>query len=76
MDGPRLLGLYRINEQILAPPLKKGNIVFMDNVGTGVEEAIEARGGTSVICRPTVQTYRTTLLEAQSISAQNEGAYC
>jgi hypothetical protein len=35
-------------EQILAPTLKKGDIVFMDNVGThlvdGVEEAIEARG--------------------------------
>ena len=35
-------------EQILAPTLKKGDIVFMDNVRThlvdGVEEAIEARG--------------------------------
>ena len=35
-------------EQFLAPTLKKGDIVFMDNVSThlvdGVEEAIEARG--------------------------------
>ena len=35
-------------EQILAPTLKRGDIVFMDNVsvhkGVGVREAIEARG--------------------------------
>jgi hypothetical protein len=35
-------------EQMLAPTLKKGDMVFMDNVPThlvdGVEEAIEARG--------------------------------
>lgn len=35
-------------EQILAPTLKRGDIVFMDNVnvhkGVGVQEAIEARG--------------------------------
>ena len=45
MDGPHFLGYV---EQILAPTLKKGDIVFMDNVNThrvdGVEEAIEARG--------------------------------
>jgi transposase len=35
-------------EQVLAPTLKRGDIVFMDNVSvhkvTGVEQAIEARG--------------------------------
>jgi hypothetical protein len=39
-------------EQILAPTLKKGQIVFLDNVSThkvdGVEEAIEARGARAV----------------------------
>lgn len=45
MDGPHFLAYV---EQMLAPTLKKGDIVFMDNVRThlvdGVEEAIEARG--------------------------------
>src|SRR6266851_1079220 len=45
MDGPHFLAYV---EQILAPTLKKGDIVFMDNVSThlvdGVEEAIVARG--------------------------------
>src|SRR5580704_16665054 len=39
-------------EQILAPTLKKGQIVYLDNVSThkvdGVEEAIEARGARAV----------------------------
>jgi transposase len=45
MDGPHFLAYV---EQMLAPTLKKGDIVFMDNVSThlvdGVEETIEARG--------------------------------
>jgi transposase len=45
MDGPHFLAYI---DQILAPTLKKGDIVFMDNVSThlvdGVEEAIETRG--------------------------------
>lgn len=49
MDGPHFLAYV---EQILAPTLKKGQIVFMDNVSThkvaGVEEAIEARGARAV----------------------------
>jgi len=44
MDGPHFLAYV---EQVLAPTLKKGDIVFMDNVSThlveGVEETIEAR---------------------------------
>ena len=49
LDGP-MDGLHFLAyvEQILAPTLKKGQIVFLDNVSThkvdGVEEAIEARG--------------------------------
>src|SRR5258706_13197 len=49
LDGP-MDGLHFLAyvEQILAPALKKGQIVFLDNVSThqvdGVEEAIEARG--------------------------------
>jgi transposase len=49
MDGPHFLAFV---EQILAPTLKKGQIVFMDNVSThqvdGVEEAIAARGACAV----------------------------
>jgi len=45
MDGPHFLAYV---EQILAPTLKRGDVVFMDNVGIhlvdGVEDAIEARG--------------------------------
>ena len=49
MDGPHFLAYV---EQILAPTLRKGQIVFLDNVSThkvdGVEEAIEARGARAV----------------------------
>src|ERR1700730_3002640 len=49
MDGPHFLAYV---EQILAPTLKKGQIVFLDNVSThkvdGVEEAIEARDARAV----------------------------
>src|SRR5208337_641573 len=56
MDGPHFLAYV---EQILAPTLRKGQIVFLDNVSThkvdGVEEAIEARGARAVFlpaCSP------------------------
>jgi transposase len=49
MDGPHFLAYV---EQILAPTLKKGQTVFLDNVSThkvaGVEEVIEARGARAV----------------------------
>src|ERR1017187_9145094 len=49
MDGPHFLAYV---EQILAPTLKKGQTVFLDNVSIhkvdGVEEAIEARGARAV----------------------------
>ncbi|MGY2843875.1 transposase [Bradyrhizobium sp. USDA 4509] len=45
MDGPSFLAYV---EQVLAPTLRKGDIVFMDNLRThkiaGVREAIEAVG--------------------------------
>src|ERR1700688_1686368 len=53
MDGPHFLAYV---EQILAPTLKKGEIVFLDNVSThkvdGVEEAIEAPGAGAVFLPP------------------------
>src|SRR5260370_35604583 len=49
MEGPHFLGYV---EQILAPTLKKGQIVFLDNVSThkvdGVEEAIAGRGARAI----------------------------
>src|SRR5208282_4677392 len=49
---PDIAGTSLDVEQILAPTLKKGQIVFLDNVSThkvdGVEEAIEARGARAV----------------------------
>jgi transposase len=49
LEGPMTGEMFRAyTEQCLAPTLKKGNIVFMDNVSVhkvdGIEEAIEARG--------------------------------
>jgi DDE superfamily endonuclease len=47
MDGPSFLAYV---EQVLAPTLRKGGIVFMENLRThkieGVREAIEAAGAT------------------------------
>jgi hypothetical protein len=44
---------------VLAPTLRKGDIVFMDNLRThkieGVREAIEAAGQRCAICLPTLQ---------------------
>jgi DDE superfamily endonuclease len=79
MDGPHFLAYI---EQILAPTLKKGQIVFMDNVSThlvdGVEEAIEARGAYAFLpatLQPRLQSHRATLCEVQIIPTQNEGTY-
>jgi transposase len=47
-------------EQFLAPTLRRGDIVFLDNVSVhyvdGVAEAIEARGAVPFTFRPTVPT--------------------
>ena len=57
MDGPHFLAYV---EQILAPTLKKGQIVFLDNVSThkvdGVEEAIAGRGHALFFCQLTART--------------------
>ena len=75
MDGPHFLAYV---EQILGPTLKKGQIVFLDNVSThkvdGVEEAIEARGARAVFL-PASESHRTTLRKTQIILTQNEGAH-
>ena len=80
MDGPRFSAYV---EQILAPTLKKGDIVFMDNVSThlveGVEEAIEARGASNLLLatlQPGLQSHRTTLREVEIIPSQGEGPDC
>ena len=41
MDGPHFLAYV---EQILAPTLKKGQIVFMDNVSTHKVDGVEEGG--------------------------------
>jgi transposase len=53
LEGPMTGEIFKAYvEQFLAPTLKRGDIVFMDNAsvhkGDGVEEAIEARGATPV----------------------------
>ena len=62
MDGPHFLAYI---EQMLAPTLKKGDIVFMDNVSThlvdGVEEAIE----------PAAHAFSTFPLTAQTSTRSN-----
>ena len=54
MDGPTFVGYI---EQCLAPTLKRGQIVIMDNLPAhlvpGVREAIEAAGPLSSICPST-----------------------
>ncbi len=57
LDGPMNgLSFKAYVEQILAPTLKRGDIVVMDNVSihkvAGVREAIEARGATLVYLPP------------------------
>jgi len=53
MNGPSFLAYV---EQILAPTLRRGDIVIMDNVGihkiAGVREAIAARGATLLYLPP------------------------
>jgi transposase len=78
MDGPHFLAYV---EQILAPTLKKGQIVFLDNVSThkvdGVEEAIEARGARAVFLpaySPDLNPIEQLFARLKSFT-QNEGAH-
>ena len=61
LEGPMTGEMFKAyTEQCLAPTLKKGDIVYMDNVSVhkvdGIEEAIEARGATPFIFPPTAPT--------------------
>lgn len=63
-------------EQFLAPTLKRGDIVFMDNVSVhqvdGVEEAIEARGAILFyLPAPGLQSYRATICKAEGPAAED-----
>ena len=73
LDGPK---------QILAPTLKKGQIVFLDNVPTHkvdrVEEAIEARGARAVFLpaySPDLNPI-DQLFARLNVLTQNEGVHC
>jgi len=70
-------------EQILAPTLKKGQIVFLDNVSThkvdGVEEAIEARGARPIFLpaySPDLNPIEQLFARLKSFLRKNEGAHC
>jgi len=73
MNGPAFLGYI---EQVLAPTLRKGDIVFMDNLRphkvNGVRQAIEAAGAKlrylRAYARP--QPNRTSVLEAKGGAAR------
>ena len=55
MNGPAFLAYV---EQVLAPTLRPGDVVIMDNLAphkaAAVRKAIEAPGRASCCCRPTV----------------------
>jgi hypothetical protein len=59
-EARQRLGSFDYIEQMLAPTLKKRDIVLMDNVSThlvdGIEEAIEACGARVFYLPPTAQT--------------------
>ena len=79
MDGPHFLAYV---EQILAPTLKKGEIVFLDNVTTHLVDGRRSNRGSRRSCRfpaglqSRPQSHRTTLREIQIVLTQNEGANC
>jgi hypothetical protein len=61
LEGPMTGEMFKAyTEQVLVPTLKRGDIVFMDNVGVhkvdGIEEAIEARGAIPFYLQHTVPT--------------------
>jgi hypothetical protein len=79
MDGPHFVAYV---EQILAPTLKKGQIVFLNNVSThkvdGVEEAIESRDARAVFLpaySPDLNPIEQLFARTQIILTQNEGPH-
>ena len=74
MDGPSFLAYV---EQVLAPTLRKGDIVFMDNLRThkidGVRQALEAVGAKVRYLpaySPDLNADRNGILEAEDGAAQ------
>jgi hypothetical protein len=67
MDGECFLAWV---EQMLAPTLRQGDIVVMDNLAAhkvaGVRQAIEACGANSTICRHTVPTLTRSKMPSPS----------
>ena len=79
MDGPTFLAYV---EQVLTPTLKKGDIVFMDNLRThkvdGVCEAIEAVGASVRYLpaySPDLNPIENGILETQDRNAQGRGPH-
>lgn len=75
MDGEAFLDWC---EQMLAPLLKPGDSVIMDNLPAhkvaGVREAVEATGATLIYLQPRLQPHRERLLQAQSPWAKGRRA--
>ena len=63
MDGPHFLAYI---EQILAPILKKGDIVFMDNVSTHLVDGVEEARS-----KPAAHAFSTFPLTAQTSTRSN-----
>ena len=75
MDGPSFLAYV---EQVLAPTLRKNDIVFMDNLRThkidGVRQAIEAVGASVRYLRPTRQTSTDRAWQSRTEDGTAQGA--
>jgi hypothetical protein len=65
-------------EQVLAPTLKPGDIVVLDNLGAhkvlGIREAIEAAGAKLFYLPPYSPDFNATLRKAQSLAAKGRRA--
>ena len=77
MDGPTFIAYV---ERVLTPTLKKGNIVFMDNLRShkvdGVRQAIEAVGASSrYLPAAGPQSDRAGILQTQNGNAQGRGPH-
>ena len=79
MDGPSFLAYV---EQVLAPTLRKGDIVFMDNLRThkidGVRQAIEAVGAKVRYLpaySPDLNPIEHGILQAEDGAAQGRGPH-
>ena len=75
MNGASFLAYV---EQFLAPTLRNGNVVVMDNLAShkvaGVREAIERAGATVRYLQPRLQSHLTSILQAQISTAKSRRA--